>query len=1128
MKGYKLIILLLCFCINAHAQINKDTLVWGVNAVTIGPVKPNEADLKRLLANNKIISLDRFYRVGGENISATPTECRLAYGEDSLFIVFRCTENNMLYPWKDHDLNWNILNSTPIEQDAAFPDKVDLFIRPTFSNPAYYHFTVTKEGLQFSKEDHISDSGKSYPQREKKLAPFSSTVISQEKEWIVFLRIPWNAIGGKPKGYFGIIPFRTRWRNGEASSPIALDFGDRPPADLYMEAILGEHAKIYRTDRMLTRLPSGLLRWQRPVDLRHPSSEILRQIWKLQQSLKQTTNSGNFDKRVDLTQQWVNLLELEGFNFSATTGSIVQENLFPAVIRKSVNEALCNENINEACKLLDSYLHKLDKVSRKWFADTSPGDILEKVWKSISGVTQIKEKNNVLQIHCTSGNHKLCLNLSLPQTGGIRLWANKKGYFNAKGLLPLTIRKKAGKYEIIYSYGRILVSERPFKISFYNNTAKKLLDINARDISCLFNAQGKITAFDFRSSLNKEEVIFGFGERYDQFDQRGNVLTLWGMDDWNGNTVGLANETYKPIPVFHSSKGYMVFINSSYRLRADIGKTQADEYRITQQGPVFDYYIWLCSPQDALQSYTNLTGKPILPPRWAFEPWMGRTGRAWASSPLHDPVAEQKAVIKQFAEMDIPHSAIYAEGNGADNAALYNFLAPHDIKALSWYFPAISQKVQKELMPELRAEQLPILRFSDTIHSIAHDINYVDFTNPKAKTLADRWWKHRLDLGVAGSMVDFGDRVPEDAVFYDGRKGDEMHNFYAYDYHRTYSEVFKKRRGDDFILFARSAAPGDQKWICQFAGDHASNFKGLKDNLNGLLNLSACGFSTWGSDLGGFRAQPEPDLYIRWTQFSCFSPLMRCHGRTPREPWDYGQAAVTNYRRYTWVRENLLDYIYNEAMHSHETGIPMIRSLGLAYPEEKHLAAVDNQYFFGRDLLVAPVTNDDTSRSIIFPPGKWISLWDGESRESGSAKIKVPLDVIPIYLKVGAIIPVSLNNQLQLGESMTNNKVSALIITPPSVNTSKKLQNIHGTKAEVELQVGKNGFATFLENYPEKLYLIVYTLHLSGVKVNGEKLPLLKGDQLMNLPPGWFMDSVNKRVIIRLPNGVKRKVEVSY
>src|SRR5262249_49757467 len=161
------------------------------------------------------------------------------------------------------------------------------------------------------------------------------------------------------------------------------------------------------------------------------------------------------------------------------------------------------------------------------------------------------------------------------------------------------------------------------------------------------------------------EVIYGFGERYDRFNQNGNVLTLWGMDNWVGNWCGLRNETYKPLPVFHSSKGYMAFSNSPYRLRAEVGLMNRGRYRLTQHGSIFDYYFWVGSPAAALDSYTALTGKPILPPKWAFEPWIGRGEDAWLMSPLHNAVAEEEAVVKRWETLDIPHSAIYAEGSSA-------------------------------------------------------------------------------------------------------------------------------------------------------------------------------------------------------------------------------------------------------------------------------------------------------------------------------------------------------------------------------------------------------------------------------------------------------------------------------
>jgi alpha-glucosidase (family GH31 glycosyl hydrolase) len=1111
----------------------KDQLIWGTGAVRIGPAHEGTVSLQRLLTEKRhVLVLDKFYRAGGEGLPAEPTECRMAYNADTLYVAFRCTESNMQFPAISHQIDWYSQLYSATEQDACFPDKVDFFLLPDMNKTLSYQVAVTKDGqtfgnkvfAPFQEEQAFTDEKKQ--KKSVRFDDFKASVIPGEKEWIAFIRIPWSAVGGKPAAYCGINPVRTRWRNAEISSPVAMDFTERPTPDLFIEALFSNKPQVYNSKGMLCQLPSGTLRWQRPALLTYPDQETVREIWGLQQHVPHPTDQSNLARRIYLVQRWIDLLTLEGFNFGSTRGCIGEEDMYPFDIRIRINQALHKKNMDEACRLLDGYLYELDQVSRKWFADGSPGNILDQEWHPVRELKNVEIKDNFLIMHCMVANRIIDLHLSLPKSGGIRLYAGSEGYFKPDSLSSLNLKKEPGKYLIGTDDGRIAIEENPFKIIFYDTADKEIMQIDPADIAFRIDPDGKIAAVDFKNRLGRDEVIYGFGEKYDRFNQNGNVLTLWGMDDWTGLTVGLRNQSYKPIPLLHSSKGYMVFINSSYRLRVDVGKTRQDQYRLTQHGPVFDYYLWFSSPPKALQSYTALTGKPVLPPKWAFEPWMGRTGRGWINTPLKDPVTEQKRVTLQFEKLDIPHSAIYAEGIGANTPELYAFMAPRGIRVLSWFYSSIPQKEQERLMPEKRPDELPVLKTDIAVPS--KNIGYVDFTHPEAKELSRRWWKLRLDLGVSGSMVDFGDRVPEDAVFYDGRKGDEMHNFYTYDYHRTYSEIFKERRGDDFILFGRAAAPGTQKWVGQFPGDHPSNFAGLRGVLTGALNLTACGFSAWGSDLGGFRGWPESEVYIRWTQFACFSPLMRCHGRTPREPWEFGEAAVANYKHYAWVRENLLNYIYNAAVQAHHSGIPMMRSMAIAYPEESLLANVSDQYLFGNDLLVAPVITENKSRTISFPSGKWTSLWTGDMISGpGNIQTEVPLQTIPVYLKEGAVVPVRLNGDLQFGESMTRDQVNALIVTPPKGKEEVSLLNAENETASVNMQsVSDTTFRITMKNFPEMIYLIVYNTGVTGIKVNGQPIPALKEEERSSHPPGWYSDPTADRVVIRLPRDVAQEVEI--
>jgi alpha-glucosidase (family GH31 glycosyl hydrolase) len=1123
------------FSLTAPAFADDETnLVWGVNALTLPPPCPPAPSLTDLLTNQaSTISLSHFYRAGGANVAATPTECRLAWNSNELMVVYRCQEKNPAWPVAHHPADWYALLSSPSDQDSAFPDKVDCFLQPDPRADVYYEFSATLDGLKFgvkcqprplrkaaaedAEDDAVSPAGK--------ISDFQATVVTNAGEWIVFLQIPWRTVGGRPRHGFGFIPIRSRWRDGEVSSPVAMGFNDRPPPDLFIETQFPGGPPVNVAPASLCQLPSDTLRWQRPAWLSYPSPATLRDIWGLQQSLNEPTGTNNLARRLYLLQRWMDLLTLEGFNFSPGSGSIVKQSMKPVAIRHRINTDLQKGHILQACLTLDDWLHRLDSVSRQWFADGTPGDISDDAWTPVSELKSAEVKSRVLLLHCAGAGQLATLELSLPQTGGLRIHGPAEGYFKPDELLPLKLTQFADAYSVRTPEGRVMITRAPFAISFYDLSGKMVTQIGPGDLAFRFGAGGRILAVDFKNHLDPDEVIYGFGEKYDHFNEHGNVLTLWGMDDWEGNTVGLMNQSYKPIPLLHSSRGYTLFDNSSYRLRADIGKTDPNQYRLTQAGPVFDYYIWLDNPENALQSYTSLTGKPILPPRWAFEPWMGRTGRGWNAGPLHNQVAEEERVVQRFAELDIPHSAIYSEGKGADSAALNHFMAARGIKVLSWYFPSIDRPTQAKLMPELTASELPVLKVGDQLP--ANDPDYVDFSNPQALELSRRWWKHRLDVGVAGSMIDFGDRVPESAVFYDGRRGDEMHNAYSYDYHRTYSEVFREKRGDDFIVFGRAAAPGTQKWAAQFGGDHAANFTGLRGVLTGALNLSACGFSTWGSDLGGFLGWPEPLVYIRWTQFACFSPLMRCHGRTPREPWNFGTAAVANYKFYTWLREDLLDYVYDNAIVAHETGRPMMRSLAVAFPDEPALSAVGDEYMFGSDLLVAPVTSDDNTRTIQFPGGNWTSLWNGTTIQGPAAQqIVVPWDRIPVYLKPGAVMRVRLDPAWQLGQSLTKGFINAFLVTPPAGDEDITLPSGDG-EVTGRLHPVSGGFLLILKNGAPDTGVVVYGMRATTVKVNGAPLPELAGGGQDSLASGWWNDPAIRRVVIHPPGkNLSREIQI--
>ena len=179
-----------------------------------------------------------------------------------------------------------------------------------------------------------------------------------------------------------------------------------------------------------------------------------------------------------------------------------------------------------------------------------------------------------------------------------------------------------------------------------------------------------------------------------------------------------------------------------------------------------------------MNGYTQLTGRPILPPKWVFEPWAGGGAGRWYHGPLHDVCKEQMAVLEQFEELDIPHSGIYAEGAGAHwfknpkSEELYKIVAfaeKKGIRAFSWQYPDMSMEEARGYLPDIEPEDIPINKIAP------HEGNkklptYIDFTHPKGMDLLRAQWKVRLDAGIRGTMVDFGDFVPDGEIIWTGKK----------------------------------------------------------------------------------------------------------------------------------------------------------------------------------------------------------------------------------------------------------------------------------------------------------------------------------------------------------------------
>jgi alpha-D-xyloside xylohydrolase len=234
-----------------------------------------------------------------------------------------------------------------------------------------------------------------------------------------------------------------------------------------------------------------------------------------------------------------------------------------------------------------------------------------------------------------------------------------------------------------------------------------------------------------------------------------------------------------------------------------------------------------------------------------------------------------------------------------------------------------------------------------------------------------------------------------------------MHNLYPYLYNEAVYEAVGEVNGpDEAVVWGRSAWTGSQAFPMHWGGDPQTSWNGMSAALRGGLSASLSGIAFWSHDIGGFRGTPSDALYTRWAQFGLLSSNARCHGTTPREPWEFGEDALEIFREYARLRYRLVPYLYTYAEVAADTGLPVVRPLVLEYQDDPTVHRMDTQYLLGEDLLVAPVFTDEGTRSVYLPDGEWRDYWTGERHAGGrTIDVDVGLADLPLFVRGGSVVP---------------------------------------------------------------------------------------------------------------------------
>jgi len=588
-------------------------------------------------------------------------------------------------------------------------------------------------------------------------------------------------------------------------------------------------------------------------------------------------------------------------------------------------------------------------------------------------------------------------------------------------------RVESGDGAIVLDAGslRAEITLAPWHLRFTDASGAPLLeqdrghtDISGRLRTLPFgrsSSGGAVVGYHESFAAPADEAFSGFGESFTRLDKRGQRPVMWNFDAFGAES----QRAYKNIPFYLSSRGYGVLVDSGTPVEFDVCQSTHSCVQIVVPDDLIDYYVIAGpTPPEVLERFDLLTCRPLLPPKWAFGTWI-------SSGFFVDTQERVMARARKIRERGIPCDVLHLdtywqtdghwsdlrwdEGGFPDPAGMLAELDEMGFKVCLWMNPYISHL--SPIFAEA-AERGYFLKnpdgevyVADCWHGSYPACGIVDFTDPAATEWFKGLLRPLLEQGVQVFKTDFAEGVPHDAVAANGMSGTDLHNVYTLMFNDAVSEVTREIAGHGMV-WARSSFLGGQRHSAQWSGDTYTSYAAMGSTLRGGLAHGLSGVPFWSHDAGGFTGRPTDDLYVRWTQFGALSPLLRLHGTTSREPWEFPEVeaeAVEALR----LRYRLMPYIYTAAVEAARTGAPMMRALCVDYPDDPVAWQADLEYLLGRDLLVAPMTSPEQVRKVYLPQGEWVDHWTGEVLPGGRhVTAATPLDRVPLYVRRGAVVPV--------------------------------------------------------------------------------------------------------------------------
>lgn len=472
----------------------------------------------------------------------------------------------------------------------------------------------------------------------------------------------------------------------------------------------------------------------------------------------------------------------------------------------------------------------------------------------------------------------------------------------------------------------------------------------------------------------------------EEFDDQGeHYYGIWeypfgGNIDNRGadhDFLGLGNQRYVHhssgrAPFYVTSKKYGIYVESLAQAHYSVAQAGKTSFSFKDAQLKYDM-IYGPSYADVFNRYNALAGPSFMPPLWAF-------GSIWWRDDEHDDLrdvanAQEKVIddADKLRNLHMPAGAIWLD-------------RPYGAGELGWGGMDFDSSFPDppKMIRDLNARGMNLLLWTANRSSgqLFQEGSAKGFLFPSKWPAADvrrpevyNWFKEKLNayvrLGVKGYKIDRGE---------ENEMPDSVENELSVLFPKLSAEGLSDAYGNDYFIFSRNANDIARKYTALWSGDAWSTFSGLQVSIKNGLRAGAIDFPMWGSDTGGYfaPARKDKELLARWLEFSAFSPMMEVLLGPQRTVWyDYDDELVDIAKTCVAAHHDLIPYTRSNMYRATQTGMPVMRALIFAYPDNDKLSDIWNEYLYGDDILVAPVTIANArEREVLLPAGRWLNYND--------------------------------------------------------------------------------------------------------------------------------------------------------